>query len=53
LRNPSDDPADGPSGMDEAALRALFAPFTLQKSELGVTEGEDYSWRSGWFWYVR
>lgn len=53
LRNPDDDPADGPSGMDEAVLRALFAPFTLQKSELGVTAGEDYSWRSGWFWYLR
>lgn len=53
LRNPTDDPADGPSGLDEVALRALFAPFTLQKVTLGVTEGEDYSWRSGWFWYVR
>ncbi|VAW30943.1 hypothetical protein MNBD_CHLOROFLEXI01-54 [hydrothermal vent metagenome] len=53
LQNPDDDPIDGPSGMDEAALRTLFASFTLQKSEIGVTEGEDYSWRSGWFWYVR
>ncbi len=53
LRNPNDDPADGPSGMEESSLRALFAPFTLQKFELGVTEGEDYSWRSGWFWYLR
>lgn len=53
LSHPDDDPADGPSGIDEAALRTLFASFTLQKSEIGVTEGEDYSWRSGWFWYVR
>lgn len=53
LRNPNDDPADGPSGLDEEALQALLAPFTLQKEALGVTEGEDYSWRSGWFWYVR
>ncbi len=53
LRDPDEDPADGFSGIEEAALRALFAPFTLQKSELGVTSGEDYSWRSGWFWYVR
>ncbi len=53
LQNPDDDPSDGPSGIDEATLQALFAPFTLQKSEIGVTEGEDYSWRSGWFWYMR
>lgn len=53
LRNQDDDPADGPSGMEEAALRTLFAPFKLQKVEMGVTEGEDYSWRSGWFWYLR
>ena len=53
LRNPDDDPADGPSGMDEAALKALFTPFQLQKSEIGVTAGEDYSWQSGWFWYWR
>lgn len=53
LRNPDDDPADGPSGMDETTLRAIFAPFQLQKSEIGVTTGEDYSWRSGWFWYLR
>jgi SAM-dependent methyltransferase len=52
LRNPEDDPADGPGGINEVALRALFAPLKLQKSELGVTEGEDYSWRSGWFWYL-
>ena len=52
LHGPDDDP-DGPRGVEEAALRALFAPFKLQKSELGLTEGEDYSWRSGWFWYVR
>lgn len=51
LRNPDDDPADGPSGLDEAALLALFAPFKLQKTELGLTEGDDYRWRSGWFWY--
>jgi SAM-dependent methyltransferase len=53
LRNPDDDPASGPSGMAETALRVLFAPFTLQKTELGMTEGADYSWRSGWFWYLR
>ena len=53
LRNPDDDPADGPSGMDEAALKALFTPCQLQKSEIGVTAGEDYSWQSGWFWYKR
>jgi SAM-dependent methyltransferase len=53
LRHPDDDLADGPSGIDEEALRVLLAPFTLQKSEIGVTEGEDYRWRSGWFWYVR
>jgi SAM-dependent methyltransferase len=52
LHSPDDDP-DGPRGVEDAALRALFAPFKLQKSELGLTEGEDYSWRSGWFWYVR
>lgn len=53
LRHPDDDPKDGPSGTDEAMLKELMAPLHLQKSELGVTEGEDYSWRSGWFWYVR
>ena len=53
LQSPDDDPAQGPSGIDEAALHALFAPFSLQKTEIGVTEGEDYSWRSGWFWFVR
>lgn len=51
LRNPNDDSFDGPSGIAEAALRTLFAPFTLQKSELGLTEGRDYSWSSGWFWF--
>jgi hypothetical protein len=39
--------------MEEAALRALFTSFKLQKVELGVTEGKDYSWQSGWFWYLR
>lgn len=53
LSNPDEMAADGPRGMDEGVLRALFAPFTLQKSEIGVTEGENYSWRSGWFWYHR
>jgi SAM-dependent methyltransferase len=53
LRNPDDDPADGPSGLEEAALKALLAPFQLQKSEIGITAGEDYQWRSGWYWYVR
>ncbi|MAT97293.1 MAG: methyltransferase type 11 [Anaerolineaceae bacterium] len=52
LHSPEDDP-DGPRGVKEGVLRTLFAPFKLQKCELGVTEGEDYSWRSGWFWYVR
>jgi SAM-dependent methyltransferase len=53
LRGPEDDPANGSSGMEEAALRALFTSFKLQKVELGVTEGKDYSWQSGWFWYLR
>ncbi len=53
LSHLDDDPTDGPSGIDEAVLQTLFAPFTLQKSEIGVTVGEEYSWRSGWFWYVR
>jgi SAM-dependent methyltransferase len=53
LKNPDDDPEQGPGGIDEAALKALLVPLRLQKSETGVTEGEDYSWRSGWFWYVR
>ena len=53
LHNPNDDPAEGPAGIAEAELEALFAPFTLQKSELGLTEGKDTSWRSGWFWYRR
>ncbi len=52
LHSPDDDP-DGPRGVGEAALRALFTPFKLQKSELGLTEGDDYSWRSGWFLYLR
>lgn len=34
-------------------LRDLFADFTLEKSELGVTVVNDSSWRSGWFWYRR
>jgi len=53
LRNLDDDPVDGPSGMEEADLQALFSSFKLQKMELGVTTGEDYNWRSGWFWYLR
>ena len=53
LYSPDDDPADGPSGLDESVLLELLAPLHLQKSELGVTEGEDYRWRSGWFWYLR
>ena len=53
LRSPDDDPADSHSGMEEAALLTLFASFKLQKTEFGVTSGQDYSWRSGWFWYLR
>ncbi|MBK8901493.1 MAG: class I SAM-dependent methyltransferase [Anaerolineaceae bacterium] len=53
LSNSEEETTDGPRGIDELALRALFAPFTLQKSELGLTEGVNYSWRSGWFWYRR
>ena len=51
LQNPDADPVDGPRGIDEAILHSLFASFSLQKVELGVTSGDDYSWRSGWFWY--
>ncbi len=51
LRSPEDDLNSGPSGMEESTIQALFAPFALQKSEIGLTSGEDYSWRSGWFWY--
>ena len=53
LHSPDDDPTDGPSGLDESVLLELLAPLHLQKSQLGVTEGEDYRWRSGWFWYLR
>lgn len=52
LQSQDDDQEDG-RGVEEAALHTLFAPFKLQKSELGVTEGEEFRWRSGWFWYVR
>lgn len=41
------------SGLYEADILALFDQFQLQKSEFGVTEGTDYRWRSGWFWYRR
>jgi cyclopropane fatty-acyl-phospholipid synthase-like methyltransferase len=52
LRHLNDDPAET-SGIEEATLKALFASFQLHKSEIGVTSGDDYSWRSGWFWYLR
>lgn len=42
---------DAPSGMKLSELKKLLAQFQLQKSELGVTEGSDYRWKSGWFWY--
>lgn len=35
----------------ETDLRNLFAEFTLEKSELGVTVVNENRWRSGWFWY--
>ena len=53
LSHPEEPSEDGPSGMAEADLQTLFAPFQYQKSEIGVTAGDDYQWRSGWFWYVR
>ena len=53
LRSPDDDPANGPGGAAESVLNTLFAPFQLQKSEIGVTAGDDYQWRSGWFWFTR
>ncbi|WP_420631487.1 class I SAM-dependent methyltransferase [Candidatus Leptofilum sp.] len=40
-------------GLLEEDILALFTEFKLQRSELGVTEGSDYRWRSGWFWYER
>ena len=53
LRSPGDEPANGPGGAAESVLKMLFAPFQLQKSEIGVTAGDDYQWRSGWFWFTR
>jgi 2-polyprenyl-3-methyl-5-hydroxy-6-metoxy-1,4-benzoquinol methylase len=53
LKTAGDAPADSASGVEEAALHALFAPFRLQKNEIGITAGENYSWQSGWFWYLR
>ncbi|WP_420642976.1 class I SAM-dependent methyltransferase [Candidatus Leptofilum sp.] len=53
LQHPDEEPSDGHRGIDESELKRLFTPFKLQKSEIGVTEGADYKWQSGWFWYVR
>lgn len=41
------------SGLAEADVLDLFCDFHLVDSEFGVTEGADYRWRSGWFWYKR
>lgn len=46
-------PEEGFSGLAEADVTALFASFQLQKREIGLTEGREYNWRSGWFWYER
>jgi cyclopropane fatty-acyl-phospholipid synthase-like methyltransferase len=56
LHEPEPDSGDGEerfSGLAEADVLALFADFHLENSEFGVTQGTDYSWRSGWFWFRR
>ena len=54
---PSDDdsPEDGPRGIDEAILSALFQDgFVLDKIAYGATQvGESPPWRSAWFWFRR
>ncbi|MCP4356545.1 MAG: class I SAM-dependent methyltransferase [Chloroflexi bacterium] len=45
---------EGPHGVSETAVKALFAQgFTLDKTEIGVTEVGEKSWKSGWFWFRR
>ena len=46
---------DGPRGVDEGLLRAIFADsFGLEKEERGLTSMADGgAWASGWFWFRR
>jgi SAM-dependent methyltransferase len=57
LRDERDEPGrdDGPRGIAEEAVRALFADaFRLERFEEGLTQAEDRPpWRSCWFWYRR
>ena len=53
LRHAGDEMSEGFKGLDEADVLALFSAFTLQRHEFGVTQGNNYQWHSGWFWFVR
>lgn len=45
--------ADGPPGLNEEALCALFADgFALERCERGINTGGD-PWPSAWFWWRR
>jgi cyclopropane fatty-acyl-phospholipid synthase-like methyltransferase len=49
----SEEDAERFRGLAEDDVLTLFTNFQLHNSEFGVTEGTDYRWRSGWFWYSR
>lgn len=51
VRDDGDD-SDESKGVPEAAIRTLFANFTLEHVEYGTTQVEDKPpWNSAWFWY--
>ena len=51
----ADNGDDGPRGIDEGLLRAIFSDgFSLDKAEYGETNMADGGgWASGWFWFRR
>lgn len=54
LRQPTADDEEGPRGIPEETIYALFAAdFRLERVEHGETEAVDRpAWASGWFWFV-
>lgn len=53
IQNEGEEEKERFQGLAEEDVLTLFAEFKLQNSEFGETAGTDYSWRSGWFWYLR
>jgi cyclopropane fatty-acyl-phospholipid synthase-like methyltransferase len=55
LQQAGEEVEEGPRGLPEAAIRALFAAgFEFEKVEHGRTQVEDFpAWQSAWFWFHR